>query len=65
MQIATQAYEATWREPDGEERHHVWEYMAHVYPPYLSYQQSTSRPIPLVMLTLGRPIDVFSAEESK
>jgi deazaflavin-dependent oxidoreductase (nitroreductase family) len=62
VQIATQAFEATWREPEGDERHQVWAYMAHLYPPYISYQQSTSRQIPLVMLTLGRPIDVFSAE---
>jgi deazaflavin-dependent oxidoreductase (nitroreductase family) len=62
VQIATQAFEATWREPEGEERHQVWSYMGHLYPPYLTYQQSTSRQIPLVMLTPVRPIDVFSAE---
>src|SRR3984957_4054093 len=61
VQIATQAFEATWREPEGEERHQVWAYMSHLYPPYLSYQQSTSRQIPLVMLMLGHPIDVFTA----
>jgi deazaflavin-dependent oxidoreductase (nitroreductase family) len=61
VQIATQAFEATWREPEGEERHQVWAYMAHQYPPYLAYQKSTSRQIPLVMLTPVRAIDVFSA----
>ncbi len=65
VQIATEAFEATWREPEGEERHRVWEYMAHLYPPYLSYQRSTSRQIPLVMLAVVRPIDVFSAEASQ
>src|SRR6195952_2588218 len=64
VQIATQAFEASWREPEGEERHHVWAYMAHLYPPYLAYQQSTSRQIPLVMLTPVRPIDFFSSEGS-
>src|SRR3984885_5760251 len=64
VQIATQAFEATWRQPEGEERHQVWAYMAPLPPPYLTYQQSTSRQIPLVMLKLGRPIDVFSAEGS-
>jgi hypothetical protein len=39
--------------------------MAHLFPPYLTYQQSTSRQIPLVMLTPVRPIDVFSAEDSQ
>ena len=63
VQIATQAFEATWREPEDEERHEVWSYMAHLYPPYLTYQQSTSRQIPLVMLTPGQPIDVFSVDD--
>jgi deazaflavin-dependent oxidoreductase (nitroreductase family) len=61
VQIATQAFEATWREPEGEERHMVWSYMTHLYPPYIEYQRSTSRHIPLVMLKIGRPIDVFTA----
>jgi deazaflavin-dependent oxidoreductase (nitroreductase family) len=60
VQVATQAFEATWREPEDEERHEVWGYMAHLYPPYLAYQQSTARRIPLVMLAIGRPIDVFT-----
>jgi deazaflavin-dependent oxidoreductase (nitroreductase family) len=59
LQIATQAFTATWREPRGAERHNVWEYMCHLYPPYIAYQRSTSRHIPLVMLTTGRGIDVF------
>ncbi|MDT5248687.1 MAG: hypothetical protein QOJ28_1321 [Mycobacterium sp.] len=60
VQIATQAFEATWREPEGDERHDVWAYMTHLYPPYLVYQRSTTRHIPLVMLQTGRPIDVFT-----
>ncbi|MCZ0732095.1 nitroreductase/quinone reductase family protein [Mycolicibacterium iranicum] len=60
VQIATQAFAATWREPSDEERHEVWSYMTHLYPPYITYQQSTSRRIPLVMLALGEPIDVFT-----
>jgi deazaflavin-dependent oxidoreductase (nitroreductase family) len=60
LQIATQAFEATWREPDHEERHHVWSYMTHVYPPYLTYQTLTTRHIPVVLLKVERPIEVFS-----
>jgi len=60
VQIATQAFEATWREPEGAERHDVWAYMSHLYPPYIAYQRSTSRHIPLVMLKAVRPIDVFT-----
>jgi deazaflavin-dependent oxidoreductase (nitroreductase family) len=63
VQIATQAFEATWREPHDRERHEVWAYMSHLYPPYLAYQQSTSRQIPLVMLTPVRSVDVFSAND--
>jgi deazaflavin-dependent oxidoreductase (nitroreductase family) len=61
VQIATQAFEASWREPDGDERHQVWEYMCHLYPPYIAYQQSTSRRIPVVMLKPLRPIATFTA----
>lgn len=60
VQVATQAYAATWREPSDEERHEVWSFMTHLYPPYITYQQSTSRRIPLVMLALGKQIDVFT-----
>lgn len=59
VQIATEAFEATWREPEAEERHQVWSYMTHLFPPYLGYQLSTERHIPLVMLKPIRPIDVF------
>lgn len=61
VQIATQAYEATWREPEFEERHQVWAYMTHLFPPYIGYQSSTARHIPVVMFKLGSPIDVFTA----
>src|ERR1700760_3025487 len=56
VQIATQAFEATWREPEYEERHQVWSYMTHLFPPYLGYQTSTTRHIPVVMLKTIRPI---------
>ena len=38
VQIATQAFEATWREPEGEERHQVWAYHGSSIPavPHLS-----------------------------
>ncbi|BBY65175.1 nitroreductase/quinone reductase family protein [Mycolicibacterium helvum] len=64
VQIATQAFEATWREPQGDERHHVWEYMCHLYPPYIAYQQSTSRRIPIVMLHPLRPTATFTEGSS-
>jgi deazaflavin-dependent oxidoreductase (nitroreductase family) len=60
VQVATQAFEAAWREPKGEERHRVWAHMSQLYPPYLTYQASTERHIPVVMLEPVRPIDVFT-----
>jgi deazaflavin-dependent oxidoreductase (nitroreductase family) len=63
VQIATQAFEATWREPEYEERHQVWSYMTHLYPPYLGYQTSTTRHIPVVMLKAVRPIEVFTSDQ--
>ena len=59
VQIATQAFRATWREPEYEERHRIWDFMVSVYPPYLSYQRSTTRHIPVVMLEPVPPIEVF------
>ncbi|MGA9374422.1 MAG: nitroreductase/quinone reductase family protein [Mycobacterium sp.] len=60
VQVGTQAFEASWRELENEERHGAWTYMTHLYPPYITYQQSTSRRIPLVALAVGRSIDVFT-----
>lgn len=51
MQIATQAFEARWRELDGEEYESVWDYMAGMFPPYHDYRAAvTSRSIPVVKL---------------
>jgi deazaflavin-dependent oxidoreductase (nitroreductase family) len=63
VQIATEAFEATWREPAAEERHQVWSYMTHLFPPYLGYQSSTARHIPVVMLKPVRPTDVFTQRD--
>jgi len=59
LQIATQAFRASWREPEGDERHKIWDFMVRVYPPYIKYQRSTSRHIPVVMMTPIQAIDVF------
>ena len=59
LQIATQAFRATWREPEGDERHKVWDFMVRAYPPYISYQRSTTRHIPVVMMTPVSAIEVF------
>jgi deazaflavin-dependent oxidoreductase (nitroreductase family) len=63
IQIATQAFRASWREPDGDERHRVWDFMTRIYPPYLNYQQATTRHIPVIMLSPVKPIDVFTESD--
>ena len=63
FQIATQAFRATWREPEGEERDKVWAFMVDSYPFYGVYQTRTSRLIPLVMMKAIGPIPVFSERD--
>jgi len=58
FQIATQAFRASWREPEDTEREAVWTFMVGVYPPYATYQASTARVIPLVMMRPLEPIGV-------
>jgi deazaflavin-dependent oxidoreductase (nitroreductase family) len=59
FQIASEAFDATLREPQGAERDAVWTFMEKVYPPYRDYQAATRRTIPLVMLTPVAPVEVF------
>ena len=59
FQVATQAFRATWREAQGAERAKVWEFMEGVFPPYKDYQASTSRQIPLVMMSPFEAIEIF------
>lgn len=64
MQIATQAYRATWREPQGAEREKIWNFMVDVFPSYKNYQASTKRQIPLVMLKAVASIPVFKPTDA-
>lgn len=64
FQIATQAFRATWREPQGAERQKVWDFMVDCYPFYASYQQSTSRTIPVVLMKAVEAIPVFKASDA-
>lgn len=63
FQIATQAFRATWRQPTGDERAKVWDFMTGIFPSYKDYQASTSREIPLVMMKAVEPIAVFTKPE--
>lgn len=59
VQIATQAFRATWREPTDAERQRIWDQMVAIYPPYAEYQESTDRLIPLVLMKPVAAISVF------
>lgn len=63
VQIATQAFQATWREPAEAERQRIWDQMVAIYPPYAEYQQSTDRLIPLVLIKPAVAIPVFRETE--
>lgn len=56
VQIGAQAFTCDWREPTGEERKYIWDFMAQVYPPYRDYQATTPREIPVVMF---RPVEAI------
>jgi deazaflavin-dependent oxidoreductase (nitroreductase family) len=64
FQVATQAFRGTWREPEGAEREKIWAFMSDCFPFYNTYQASTSRIIPLVMLKAVEPIAVFNEEDA-
>ena len=64
FQIATQAYRAAWREPQGAEREKIWTFMVDVFPSYANYQASTAREIPLVMMKALEPIPVFKESDA-
>lgn len=64
FQIATQAFRGTWREPEGAEREKVWNFMVDNFPFYATYQKSTSRRIPLVMMQAVAAIPVFKESDA-
>lgn len=64
FQIATQAFRATWRVPEGEEHDRIYAFMTECFPFYADYQKSTDRKIPCVMLKAVEPIDVFKESDA-
>jgi deazaflavin-dependent oxidoreductase (nitroreductase family) len=64
FQVATQAFKGTWREPQGAEREKVWAFMADCFPFYSTYQASTKRVLPLVMMQAVEPIPVFKESDA-
>lgn len=64
FQIATQAFRATLREPEGTEREKVWNHLLDCFPFYANYQASTSRVLPLVMMKPIEEIEVFKESDA-
>lgn len=64
FQIATQAFRATWREPEGGEREKIWAFMVDCFPFYADYQASTKRVLPLVMMKAIAPVPVFKESDA-
>jgi proline iminopeptidase len=50
VQVGAKRFEATARTASGEERERLWKQLAAIFPPYETYQKSTSRQIPVVVL---------------
>lgn len=64
FQVATEAFRATWREPEGAEREKVWAHMVDNFAFYDAYQKATDRLIPLVMMKPVESIPVFRPEDA-
>ncbi len=64
FQIATQAFTGTWREPEGAEREKIWSFLVECHPFYATYQASTSRILPLVLLKADKPTPVFKETDA-
>ena len=64
FQIATQAYRCTIREPEGDERRKIWDFMIQVYPPYIDYQAATARVLPIVLLKPVETIDLLTMPDA-
>ncbi len=54
LMVGAKAVRARARIAEGEEREKLWAQMVEIYPPYVDYQKSTERRIPVVVLD---PID--------
>jgi len=60
FQVATQAFECTWREPAGEEREDALRFLGRSNPLLASYVHATTRQIPVILMQVGKQIPVFT-----
>ena len=63
FQVATQAFNATWREPEGKEWDYLSNHLEYVSPHYKKYIRMTERKIPIVLLKAQDEIPVFKKSE--
>src|SRR5689334_4810369 len=59
FQIATQAFNATWREPKGAELEEAWTYAIKSNPLFGIYRKVSKREIPIILLNPLEQIPVF------
>lgn len=64
FQIATQAFRASLREPQGTEREELWDFIIKVFPPYGEYRKIAKREIPLLAMRKIEEIPVFTPEDA-
>ena len=50
VMVGAKAFSARARIAEGDERGEIWNMMVKIYPPYVDYQKSTERVIPVVVL---------------
>ena len=60
FQVATQAFRATWREPQGDELEDAWKYVISSNPLFKTYREISKRQIPIILMAPHEEIPVFS-----
>lgn len=60
FQIATQAFNATWRHPGPDEKEDCWTWLIRSNPLFGEYRRISKRDIPIIMLTPQDAIPVFT-----
>lgn len=64
FQIATQAFRATWREPEGAERDRLWSFMVDCLPFVANYEVLAQRPLPIILMKPIEEIAPFKASDA-
>jgi len=57
VQVRDKIFRTAWREPEGDERALIWDYLIRYYPNFEAYQAATERVLPVVILTPQERLD--------